>query len=597
MNYSAPALQWSSALVVFFLLASGCNQHPVSVVSTAGSLEVIEVLGESDSEKIDILWMIDNTGTMCRSQAVLRQGIRDFVEILAEVNLDFHIGVTTTHSKESGEFAPEPVAGFGRLQSTPQPIPGFDPACHHPVDERGQPIRTDFSAVRENIELAIQCTEDPSQWETLRDVDDRDLACALDSLFFECSPEEVQPIENLFPDPTTYRAIPLVLRAKDYSDERGAIDIERLAADFGCMSLVGTRGYPYEQGLASVIQSFSPELTGGPLGDPEEFPNAGFLRPDARTSVIFISDENDCSHDGRMVESATGALVELERSACGNHQCWIQENLGEESALIPIDTLRFEMMKNLALSKGKVTEEESTSITSEELERRIAGDIIAASIHGQYRRDFEASPSDCVVGFQVDPSCQSTMGIAWSGHRYAEFVAGFPTFFPDPRRSSDESVDLADMEGLVCSDFLPALRDIARLIPLAGQSCLRDVHACSGPEAACPLNRATGEEGQCLPYPDGSVDAYFCDSGYEVRLVRSPEASDDVFLTTGFCIEDTLGQRDYPNSCVVDPANYVLDPCGSRGFAVNFEEVHPQWFQIIDGLRVEARFVRRSIED
>lgn len=580
--------------------AVGCNEHPVSMTSQRGLLEVQELVVGGSSEKLDILWMIDNSGSMCRSQGVLRSGIRDFVQILGEINLDFHIAVTTTHMKEFAEYPLEPVALPGRLQSTPQPVPGFDPACHHPVDEQGQPERDKFDPVLENIQVAIDCTANPEEWAHLATPNLRALECSLDRLFYGCEPEESAPLESFFPDPSAYRQIPKVLRSEDYSDATGALDLDRLAADFSCMSLVGTRGFGYEQGLASIVKALSPELTGGLNGDPEIYPNAGFIREDARLGLIFVADENDCSHTGEPVLTASGTLGNLESSTCGVHQCTIQENLGEDGTLIPVETLRADFVRNYALSKGALSEEGAGARSHQELLQRFGPDIIAASINGTHRIDDTAVSEDCVQGFTITPSCQSEFGIAWSGHRYSEFIAEFPVFFPDPRPvgQPDAEIFLDDMEGFVCSDFEPALQEIANLFAVESGGCIRDIYRCDGPEDLCPTQPSSGEQGVCQLYPGMNASSanatYFCNSGLEIRLALPEGGSDLTRLeNTGFCIDGTIGTREFPNSCVIDPVNYDYTACGSGpSLSIDFSQRHPQWVQIIDDLQVFARYTR-----
>ncbi len=601
---------------------TACNENPVALVDSTGALEeTVPILG-GNTEKLDILWMIDNSGSMCRSQGVLREGIRSFVEILGEIDLDFHIGVTTTHMEP--EYNPEPLARPGYLQSQPQPLPGFSSVCHHPVDESGEPIRSDFAPVLENIEVAVSCTRDPSEWQDLLNPAHRDLECAFDSLHFGCDPGEGPTIAELFPPPGSYREIPLVLKSAEYSDASGALELDRLAEDFACMSLVGTRGYGFEMGLAAVTRAVHPEMTGGPGANPADFPNAGFIREDANTGVIFVSDENDCSHDGTLNE----------RTSCDVHQCTIQEQLGENGAMISVQNLRNEFLENLALTKGRIEPGHEHNTTH--VNNLMFDEVITASIHGRDRianfsadgdsrqacsDDSDCSSSEncifprgenfegicvsptltdlCVDGFEITPACQSTFGVAWSGHRYAEFISEFPVFFPDPRSesASQGDVELSQISGEICSDFSQTLDDIANLFRTEAGGCITDIYRCDGPDDTCPDIAATGEPGECTPYPtfdaSDSDALFYCDSGVEVRL-QLPEGEDDLsrLETTGFCEEGTINPRSFPNSCVVSTSEYQLAACEGRRNAVTIEWTNEAWFQILSGLDVSARYSR-----
>lgn len=396
------------------------------------------------TQAVDVLWMIDNSATMCGAQQILREGIVDFVEALD--GADFHFAITTTHMEDN--YPLEPLARPGHFQSTPQPLPGFDGACHYQRDADGNLDINDLTPVLDNIALAVGCTEDPSQLQHLLTPDEDELHCALNRYAPTCTVTNFPEIETFFPDPQDYRDLPTVLRSEDYRDGQGDLDLESLQADFACMSMVGSRGYGFEKGLGAVVAALSPELTGGYGADPESHPNAGFLREGARTAVVFITDENDCTHDGSLDET----------SNCAVGQCNIQENLGDDGALVAVSDLRRQFLMNIARSRDGI--EWITDPTLAELESLLGDTVVAASIHGEYERDLEASPEDCGHEFYVEPSCDNEFGRAWSGHRYAEFISAFPAFYPDPRIDPTEAVDIGEIPGQICSDFGSTLADM-----------------------------------------------------------------------------------------------------------------------------------------
>ena len=612
----------TAALVItvggLVLVTSSCNQYPVAIVETTGAIEERVPVGGTEAEKLDILWMIDNSGSMCRSQGVLRDGIEEFIEIIGQINLDFHIGVTTTHVTEASMV--EPVAQSGRLQSTPQPLPGFDENCHHPLDATGQPIRDDMSPVVTNLEVAIACTENPEQWGHLMNVTSHELRCALD-FDYQTSPacsaaEAARDIADYFPPngfcdtftgrcqgaggeacdshsdcSSVYREIPLVLRSEDYRDQSGAIDTDAFAADFACMSLVGTRGWGFERGLASVVKTLSPEMTGGPDAEPGSAPNAGFLRSDSQLAVIFITDENDCS-------SKEGFN---EQTFCDVHWCTIQENLGEDGDLIPVDELRYDFLRNVAASKGLIATDDQPSLT--ELNVLVGDQITAASVHGPYLRDLEVGPDDCVPAEVVSPGCRTTFGVAWSGHRYAEFISGFQNHLPEAQFDSDTGeADITDVGGEICTQdqFEELLLEIAENLRAEAAGCIRNVYSCDGPDdGSCPAHAQTGEPGNCVPYPGFAADdedaEFFCDTGIEVRLANAPDFELDIprIEATGWCVEPVDVNSDLPDSCVVDPQHYSWVLCGDTpGARMSLEWEDPQWEQVLDGLSAVARFTR-----
>lgn len=70
-------------------------------------------------------------------------------------------------------------------------------------------------------------------------------------------------------------------------------------------ALVGLQGSGKEKGLAAAAYALSPIMTTGV--------NAGFLRQEANLLVVFVTDEEDCSDDGRLGPDA-------DNTACYNQQ-------------------------------------------------------------------------------------------------------------------------------------------------------------------------------------------------------------------------------------------------------------------------------------
>ena len=247
------------------------------------------------------------------------------------------------------------------------------------------------------------------------------LRCSYDlarwSSTLDCT--DIPDQDSFFPDPADYRDVAQgrkYLRAEDYRKSDNTLDVERLQADFACASMVGMRGDGFEKGLTAIVQAVSPELTGGPDGDPAEFPNAGFLRPDARMGIVIFSDENDCSHDGTLNEMHT----------CGSAICDMAENW-DQSPLIPVNLLKDSLMENLKHSKG--------------VDAVLTDDVLIASIHGTHQPYPYPGPSEgssssaeeleeCSASWTFPASCTSLKGTAYSGHRYDAFMRQFASIYP-----------------------------------------------------------------------------------------------------------------------------------------------------------------------
>lgn len=595
------------SLAVLALLVGGCNTHPVSQNDKQGSVEYQEKFSVGSSEKIDMLWVVDNSGSMCQEQKVLRDNFALFIEELNKTNLDFHIGLTTTDMNPS--YTLEPVANPGLLQATPQPVPGFDESCQLAIDpDTGATIAGDYSPIREAIAAAVACTT--SQDGSAFSWSNAEIECALRGLPQGCAiagagcgggDTACQP-EDLFPAASAYRNIPKVLRSDDYKTSTGALDVTRLTDDFSCSSLVGTRGYGIETGLVAAVEAVSPSNTGGPIDGIDgvdtvdgSAPNHGLIRKDARFALIFVTDENDCSHEGarNLPDYVDAARPELNlSSSCGGDICEIENKEGAaNSALIPVGDLKDQFMNNLALSKGKIYGDNFKD-----------AEVLVASIHGKSQRYDGVVPTedDCSNGSfsAIPPTCATTLGIARSGDRYDRFLREFPkdNFYPP------EAVDNPDaaLFGWMCTgDFGPALQAIGEFFGSGGAGCInRPVLPCEGPaDTSCPSIPYTGEAGTCTLVPNsdtGSGEAkYYCDSGIQLRarVVDPTVDAIAVLEETGYCVEGSIGDRTFPDGCVISTTKYSIDPCPSGLPGVKFlwaDEIEAQ--RVMAGMEIQLRY-------
>ncbi len=392
-----------------------------------------------DTAMLDLLFVIDNSGSMCEEQQVLAQNAELLFNGLADAGVDFQIGITTTDM--NADYPLEPVAKPGTLQSQPQPIPGFDRSCHLAKDGTGATVAGDFAPIHENRRIAAGCmaTPDPA---FAAELSNADIECALYGNPQGCSIARVGcgggsacTPEDLFPPASSYRSIPRVLRSSDYAS------IADLKADFVCAALVGTRGYGIEKGLAAAVLAVDPAMTGGAVDGAApnaSAPNHGLLRKDAKFGVVFVTDENDCSHDGTLNEA----------SPCGGDVCEFANKLdAADSALLGTAALQQQLMANLRGSK------EQPELTTR--------DVFVASLHANSRRftGAAASGDQCAAPEYpgIAPSCATGLGVGYSGDRYDRFLAEFPDASTFPKRVDDNPVT-----GWVCTgDFRPALAGLA----------------------------------------------------------------------------------------------------------------------------------------
>jgi len=108
-------------LALFATLA--CNSHELIPLDEAIESQRIDITTQTETNKIDILWVIDNSNSMCEEQDALTTNFDAFISGLAGINADFHIAVVTT------DMSVNP----GRFVERPGPV-GIDCADAEPLD-------------------------------------------------------------------------------------------------------------------------------------------------------------------------------------------------------------------------------------------------------------------------------------------------------------------------------------------------------------------------------------------------------------------------------------------------------------------------------
>lgn len=585
----------------------GCNDHPVTLSTATGTVEYQQNTSIDGSQKVDILWVVDNSGSMCQEQKVLRDNFRKFIDELNQTNLDFHIGLTTTDMNPT--YPLEPVASPGLLQSTPQPVPGFDQSCLNAVNAQGQIIPGDWGPVRAAVQQAVACMATPNA--SAYSWSDADIQCAMDGVPNGCSIPGVCNAgecgrEDLFPPASAYRTIPKVLRSQDYKNGN-VLDVERLTADFACMSLVGTRGYGIEAGLAAAVEAVSPINTGGAVdGDPNAInasaPNHGLIRKDATFALVFVTDENDCTNNALLTieEMKDPTRQPITIDACGPDICEFENVEGKEgsSPLLPVDQLKDKMMANLAATKGRDDLGEA--------------EVLVASIHGNAKR-FKAAdvPTSCDTSQSyVTPSCASLNGVAYSGDRYERFLRQFPVgnYYPEPIATALDT----PLTGWMCNgDFGPALEAIGKFINRPSGGCItRDIMPCDGPnDTSCPAFPYTGQAGQCVQMFNTGVQGpggqfvepqYYCNSGIQLRAkVTAPGVDPATQLqASNYCVDGSIGDRTFPDGCVIDDSKFdwVACPSGFPGLKLQFAN-EVEAINALNGTELQIRYNSATSEE
>ena len=119
-------------IIFCLLLSAACNHHPVSPFEAQIKSEQQDIYTTADAVKVDILWVIDNSASMCDEQQSLRESFDLFVEALVFEGVDFNIAVITTDMidpLQSGRFQNMASGQQGpqcQLQIDTSKCPGVD---------------------------------------------------------------------------------------------------------------------------------------------------------------------------------------------------------------------------------------------------------------------------------------------------------------------------------------------------------------------------------------------------------------------------------------------------------------------------------------
>jgi hypothetical protein len=109
--------------------AAGCNDYPLQQLRAQSYTEVTDTRVAQSSPKVDILFVIDNSGSMVEEQAKLQRNFEAFItELVSQDVNDYQIGVITTDMEDpthSGRLRGNPPIINGQQMSKPQVVQAF----------------------------------------------------------------------------------------------------------------------------------------------------------------------------------------------------------------------------------------------------------------------------------------------------------------------------------------------------------------------------------------------------------------------------------------------------------------------------------------
>lgn len=182
---------------VFLIATLACNDHGLNPLETSILSERREQKEVEAFTLIDILWVIDNSGSMCEEQDNLTRNFENFIEGMTDLNARFRLAVVTTDMEDKEAKQPPRPNHKGKFQNSP-------------------------ARTANNVCEIVPNTSD----------------CPMELPFVI--------------DSDNYLITP-----GDYAGERRTADLHR---DFRCIATVGTEGDGFEKGLMAAKSALSEEL-------------------------------------------------------------------------------------------------------------------------------------------------------------------------------------------------------------------------------------------------------------------------------------------------------------------------------------------------
>ena len=286
-----------AAAGLFALGLFGCPGQELAPLDPCTVSQASTRVDQAGVSKVDLLFMVDNSGSMANKQLRLAKELPRLVNVLTSGDRKFGTPPDPTDTKRTFRA----VTSL-QLAVVTSSMGGL-------VDKSDLPNGSTMALT--------DCVGLGSDGKFLNSIDIAVQGVTANrNEFLNTAPGKVV----LPPDPTCadFSSAPIY---QDYEAGQQPT-ADQVAQSFGCVSKVGVRGCPFEQQLESVWKSLAPSNgkdpalhvfvdgnTGG-HGDPDGA-NRGFIRDDAILAVVEVTDEEDCAAtpDGRDLNSYTPAAV------------------------------------------------------------------------------------------------------------------------------------------------------------------------------------------------------------------------------------------------------------------------------------------------
>ncbi|MCA9656554.1 MAG: VWA domain-containing protein [Myxococcales bacterium] len=515
-----------------------CLDHPLKPVEYEQAQEGVDAIALTVNKDVDILFVIDNSGSMGEEQATLAANFESFINVLEapEVEANYRIGVTTTDNGNPWCQGTGPEAGQLRLTSClsrptefvfegAQTIDAFDEACAAVCPTEWTNIDVQPSVTTKDPEAKVR------PWL-----------------------ENIEGATNLPEGLTTTQA-------------------------FQCFGPQGINGCGFESHLESMWKALRRSQT-------ETEASYGFIRDNAILSIVHVTDEADCSYNDSLetIFLPEGNRVfwsDPDAPAPSSAVCWNagvactgsgtydechSVNLDVDGNEVASDPDNNAVLRPLSRYTSFVQEFENNK-------QRITPDQeVLVAVIGGVNSDGTITYQDALTDpefqsdFGVGPGCSSTAGEAVPPVRLAEFAREF------------QVGEQRNMFSICESDYSPALQAIAEAIadqvtPACMPTCVADTDPTSKQlDPSCVLvQKAPREDGT---FEDTTIPA--CNEDGSL-----PADDDNVCFVA--LVDDGSAEKATDN-----PVDDMSDFCVDRGWNLEFTLVRREGFPAPGGTSVEA---------
>ncbi|HEY8374901.1 MAG TPA: VWA domain-containing protein [Nannocystis sp.] len=242
---------------------TACLEHPIKKVLYDKVSEAEKNVAIAINKDVDILFVIDNSGSMADEQELLSANFKSFIDVLEapDVNANYRIGITTTDS------------GNPRCPSADTTPEGGKLVLSSCVDRA---LAGEFTLEQQNEDYSDACYN-------FCNLDDSQLTAKMKPTETQYSKGEKKPrkwIERI-------------------EGETNLPDGVTTIQAFQCFGPQGVSGCGFESHLESMYLALAQ------ASSEKSETNYGFLRDAAILSIVFLTDEVDCSYKNEYKEIFT----------------------------------------------------------------------------------------------------------------------------------------------------------------------------------------------------------------------------------------------------------------------------------------------------